>query len=194
LTIVNSVFRVDGLRLPEFARYLATSTPDNWPFELSLIRSQLFPASSTADSPEEAFLLELRERPRQQDAWMAFGDWLEEQGRGQAGVELLRLGADLLFAPGAGGVPVGADDGRAAEHAAGPAEGRVGGQGLGQAAQGAGGGPAAEAAVHGVPGAEALGQVAPGPAGAGQVQQGRDEGAVGQQRLLAALVPLGLLD
>src|SRR5215212_5578325 len=60
-------------------------------------------------------------------------------------------------------------------------EGRVGGQGLEQPAQRAGGDPAAEPVVHRVPGAELAGQVAPRGAGAGQVQQGLEEVALGEE-------------
>jgi uncharacterized protein (TIGR02996 family) len=87
--ILNAVHRLDGVRLPQLARFLATSPAAEWPFELKLIRSQLFPSLRTASTTEDAFLLELRAHPQHDAPWAVFGDWFEEQGRHPVGLELL---------------------------------------------------------------------------------------------------------
>jgi uncharacterized protein (TIGR02996 family) len=83
-------WHVRGTRLPQFCQYLATAQPGpDWPFELRLLRSQLF-AGPAAQTQEEAFLSALREEAGDTTTWEAYSDWLEERGQPRAGLTLLR--------------------------------------------------------------------------------------------------------
>jgi uncharacterized protein (TIGR02996 family) len=75
--------------LPGLSQYLATQSPQDWPFELLLLRSQLM-ADEDAPTPEErAFLAELREKPTVVAGWLMYADWLDEHGEPALGTRLL---------------------------------------------------------------------------------------------------------
>src|SRR5262249_44260904 len=48
--------RIDGTRLPDLVRHLATADLGTWPFELWLLRSQLLADEDAPASEERAFL------------------------------------------------------------------------------------------------------------------------------------------
>jgi uncharacterized protein (TIGR02996 family) len=83
-------WRIRGARLPQFCRYLATVSPDSdWPFELRLLRSQLFARPTPLIKEEAAFLATLQEEPGDIATWEAYSDWLEEHGQSRAGLTVL---------------------------------------------------------------------------------------------------------
>jgi uncharacterized protein (TIGR02996 family) len=82
--------RIEGIRIPQLAGYLAGTTPaEGWPFELRLLRSQVLVESGPLSDEEEAFFEELREAPGDESVWRIYSDWLEERGRPRANVLLL---------------------------------------------------------------------------------------------------------
>ncbi len=85
-------FRVRGVRLPDFWRWLARTTPDEdeWPGNLLSLHECLFPATGKVTGMEEAFVEALRANPADRTSWGAYADWLEEQGQPGPGVVLLR--------------------------------------------------------------------------------------------------------
>jgi uncharacterized protein (TIGR02996 family) len=83
--------RIEGIRLPELARYLALSSPRKaWPFELALIRCQLLTPPPGADERERPFLEELQAQRPDETPWMVYSDWLVDHGQPPAGTTLLR--------------------------------------------------------------------------------------------------------
>lgn len=86
----GEVYRIEGVGLPDLARHLATATPDAWPFELWVLRSQLFADEDAPTAEERAFLAELRERPSEDAGWQMYADWLAERGEVSPGTVLLR--------------------------------------------------------------------------------------------------------
>jgi uncharacterized protein (TIGR02996 family) len=88
---IESGWHFRGVRLPDLCRHLATATPPlEWPFELKLLRSQLFLEPKKAVKQEQAFLRGLQENPQDEATWQAYSDWLEERGQPHAGPLLLR--------------------------------------------------------------------------------------------------------
>jgi uncharacterized protein (TIGR02996 family) len=91
--------RIDGVRLPELARYLACNPlNDNWPGEFQDIRAVLTTEGKGTSPLEKVFLADIRARPDDEVNWNAYSDWLMEQGSKPAGLRLLegaltRLGA-----------------------------------------------------------------------------------------------------
>src|SRR5262249_14324172 len=54
LECLDDSYRIQGLRLPELARHLARpGSPEKWPFELQLARSQLLASPAGASAQEE---------------------------------------------------------------------------------------------------------------------------------------------
>jgi uncharacterized protein (TIGR02996 family) len=79
-------YRVDGVRLLEFAQYLASIAPPNydtdgvsWPLELLLLRPELFNDPPNTPREEIAFLDLLRENPQDEVTWQVYSDWLEDR-------------------------------------------------------------------------------------------------------------------
>jgi uncharacterized protein (TIGR02996 family) len=85
---IECASRIPGVRLPDLARYLTRAAPAEWPLELRLLRSQLLAAPEGADLTEQGFLDEMR-TGSDDTPWLAYSDWLAEQGRPAAGVVLL---------------------------------------------------------------------------------------------------------
>jgi uncharacterized protein (TIGR02996 family) len=85
--------RLEGVRVPDLARYLARSEPDgDWPFELRLLRSQLLMDPQQASREEKPFLQTIRADPADDSNWLVYSDWLEERGGRRAGQEVLARG------------------------------------------------------------------------------------------------------
>jgi uncharacterized protein (TIGR02996 family) len=86
--------RVDGVRVPDFPRYLFAMEPlartEAGREELNGELLQLFDGltrfADKARGDEKAFLTGLRARPDDRAAWSAYSDWLEERGRGPGDV------------------------------------------------------------------------------------------------------------
>ncbi len=93
LTDLDLADRLEGVRLPQLARYL-TAVPEevredrDWPGELETLADELL-AGRPASATERAFLRTLREAPGDEGPWEVYGDWLEEQGRPRADLCLL---------------------------------------------------------------------------------------------------------
>jgi uncharacterized protein (TIGR02996 family) len=90
LTDIEGGYRIKGVRLPELCHYLAlVKSQESWPFEVRLLRSQLFAETGKRGSPEEGFLQEIRANPADDLPWLAYSDWLLEHGRKPARSVLL---------------------------------------------------------------------------------------------------------
>ncbi len=81
--------RFQGVRLPDLARQLLLTRLDKDEYELLAVREALL--GIRAPHGEEAFLGPLRANPKDEATWQVYSDWLEERGKGRAGVHLLRL-------------------------------------------------------------------------------------------------------
>jgi uncharacterized protein (TIGR02996 family) len=82
--------RIESVRLPDLARYLAETTPaDTRGGYLLLLRSQLLAAPLTTDPAEEGFRSALLDDPGDEASWRAYSDWLQERGDRPAGLLLL---------------------------------------------------------------------------------------------------------
>jgi uncharacterized protein (TIGR02996 family) len=83
--------RIDGVRLPGLAKYLARKTPDPNAPDLLLVPRVLLTVEPPSGEPlEKAFLRDLREHPGDEAAWGAYSDWLQERGELAAGLHTLR--------------------------------------------------------------------------------------------------------
>ncbi len=106
--------RIDGVRLPQFARYLAEQQrarrgqPEDhvWGPHLRALRGRIL-ADEPGDPAEvRGFLRAIREQPDEDASWGAFGDWLEERGQPRAELFVLEralatVGGILDGSPGA---------------------------------------------------------------------------------------------
>jgi uncharacterized protein (TIGR02996 family) len=93
LTDLSGSVRLEGVRLPQLAPYLAEADPDedqelDWPLQLLDLRDQLFSRCKLAPT-EKAFLREIRANPKDDTHWNVYGDWLEERGHRRAELTLL---------------------------------------------------------------------------------------------------------
>lgn len=86
-----SAYRIEGVRLPDFARYLMRV-----PFDVGYTSSQLVDLRGLiaiepngCDPLECSFLEALRDNPDDKAAWNAYSDWLQERGERSAGAHLL---------------------------------------------------------------------------------------------------------
>jgi uncharacterized protein (TIGR02996 family) len=90
---IEGAFRIDGLRLPQLAQYLARNDmPDegcSLGYDLAALRSQLLPQGKKAKSAEDPFLFAIRENPEDDAPWLIFNDWLAERGGGSSGAFIL---------------------------------------------------------------------------------------------------------
>ncbi len=92
----NCAWRLNGVRLPQLARYLAeisVKDPDKtlagWGPELGGLHKHLLKADRSLDSMEKTFVRDIRKKPGDDMVWNVYGDWLEDQGRPRAGLWLL---------------------------------------------------------------------------------------------------------
>jgi uncharacterized protein (TIGR02996 family) len=82
--------RIDGVRVPQLARYLVRSEfEEGFPAPLMLLRPLVAIELPSADAIETAFLADIRAQPDDEAAWNAYSDWLQDQGRPPAGRWLL---------------------------------------------------------------------------------------------------------
>ncbi len=82
--------RIDGVRIPDLARYLCGLNPSRARGGLLLFaRAQLLAAPLTDDPVEPGFRQALLDQPRDEASWNAYSDWLVEQGLRPAGLALL---------------------------------------------------------------------------------------------------------
>jgi hypothetical protein len=104
LTDLWGGLRIEGLRIPDLASYLALRFRSRELF-LLLLRSALFDAPFTEDPVEEGFRQVLLNAHEDEDAWrseagpalMAYSDWLEERQGRPAGVLFLEQALKALF-------------------------------------------------------------------------------------------------
>jgi uncharacterized protein (TIGR02996 family) len=92
-------YRIEGVRLPGLARYLASSVPDasdDDPFELVLLGTLLVTAPESLEPVESGFLQEMRSDPEDDATWAAYSDWLQERGEAPVGPVLLRRAFERL--------------------------------------------------------------------------------------------------
>jgi uncharacterized protein (TIGR02996 family) len=84
-------YRLDGLRLPDLARFLLCTEldEDNWPGELFDLSEELRRLVAGGTGDERAFLARIQEQPADQLTWDVYSDWLQEHDRPRAGAYLL---------------------------------------------------------------------------------------------------------
>jgi hypothetical protein len=93
-------YRIEGVRLPELARYLCCSPPDEGDYPY-IGRFQQLPAlmlgGVAADGSEEAALLRMiREAPCDAANWAIWSDWRLERDDGAPGISLVRRAFEHL--------------------------------------------------------------------------------------------------
>ena len=94
-------YRLDGVRLPQLARYLVSvGEDDEMPGELYYTSKRILAASPDLDPHENAFVEALRATPDDGATWMAYSDWLADRGRPSAGITLLRRALEQVAADG----------------------------------------------------------------------------------------------
>jgi uncharacterized protein (TIGR02996 family) len=83
--------RIDGVRLPDLARFLLSSEPDEdrWPRELIELRDRLGQLLSQGTGEEAAFLARIADDLADRLTWDVYSDWLQEHGQPRAGSHLL---------------------------------------------------------------------------------------------------------
>jgi uncharacterized protein (TIGR02996 family) len=87
---LEGAYRIDGVRLPQLAQYLASARSRQlWPPDLELLASELFPRGKKAKSEREAFVHAIRTSPADESGWLIFSDWLAERGECSAGPVIL---------------------------------------------------------------------------------------------------------
>jgi uncharacterized protein (TIGR02996 family) len=77
--------------LPDFPKWLAGTAADEveWPGHLCSLKEELFPEGEAPRGLEGAFVRSLASDPGDRASWMAYADWLHEQGRPGAGAAIL---------------------------------------------------------------------------------------------------------
>jgi uncharacterized protein (TIGR02996 family) len=77
--------RIDGVRLPQLARYLAEAEVDanesEWTREWVDLQASLLKPTRNLEPIEKTFLSDIHKQPREDTPWNVYGDWLEEHGR-----------------------------------------------------------------------------------------------------------------
>ncbi len=95
--------QIEGLRLPDLARWIASHNPvvdRDWPLELRILKSQLLHVPEGADNTQAGFLEKLFADPDNVAVWEIYSDWLEEQGQPRAGIaELAKALERCEFVP-----------------------------------------------------------------------------------------------
>lgn len=85
-------YRIEGVRLPELARYVLRTPPSEEEDTPSLLHQMpLLMIQEGPDSVgvEKAFLKDIREHPNDEVVWNAYSDWLQERGDKPVGLHLL---------------------------------------------------------------------------------------------------------
>lgn len=88
---VGDVVTFDGLRLPQFCRWLMRYDADDWGHAWGELNVALAANDLGEDDQERAFLAALREQPDDEVSWRAYADWLMERDGPSPGARLLRL-------------------------------------------------------------------------------------------------------
>jgi uncharacterized protein (TIGR02996 family) len=83
--------RIDGVRLPDLARFLLCGDLDEakWPRELIDVRDHLRQLLSKGKGEERGFLRRIASDPADRLTWDVYSDWLQEHGKPRAGIHLL---------------------------------------------------------------------------------------------------------
>lgn len=82
---------IEGLRLPDLPRWLASTTPDDdWPFALLLLRALLLLPPKGASARERSLIAVIEADPASPGPWAVYGDWLAEQGEEAVHIVVLR--------------------------------------------------------------------------------------------------------
>jgi uncharacterized protein (TIGR02996 family) len=93
LTDLEGGYRIDGIRLPELARYLLTNeVPDLgccFHYDVPLLKQCLLPKVARVRTEEQALLRAIAESPADDAAWNVLHDWLQDHGGRSAGAHLL---------------------------------------------------------------------------------------------------------
>jgi uncharacterized protein (TIGR02996 family) len=90
---LSGAYRLDGVRVPDLAKYLARFRPEkdlDWPYQLRTFHEPLLANLRGADKRENAFVRAIRQQPEDETNWNVFGDWLEERGDRRAELFLLQ--------------------------------------------------------------------------------------------------------
>jgi uncharacterized protein (TIGR02996 family) len=91
--------RIEGVRLPQLARFLSgaeSAEDDEWPLILRDLREVMLRTPRGLHRMEKAFLKEIRNDPHADAAWDVYGDWLEERSRKRAELTLLERGLEAI--------------------------------------------------------------------------------------------------
>jgi uncharacterized protein (TIGR02996 family) len=90
---IEGAFRIDGVRLPQLAQYLARHEilEDGCclGYDVPALKSQLFPRGKKAKRPEDPFLFAIRADVEDDAPWLIFNDWLAERTGQSAGAFIL---------------------------------------------------------------------------------------------------------
>jgi uncharacterized protein (TIGR02996 family) len=94
LDALEGGYRIDGVRLPQLAQYLAAHEPPDrgccFHYDMPALRLELFPKSKKARAAEDPFLFALRDNPNDEATRLIFADWLADRGQGSPGSYFLR--------------------------------------------------------------------------------------------------------
>jgi uncharacterized protein (TIGR02996 family) len=83
-------YRVEGLRVPDLARYLLTNSEnDAEPFGLRELRGCLEGVLYAPTGEDAGFLIAIRDQPDELTHWGVYSDWLQDHGLPPAGLCLL---------------------------------------------------------------------------------------------------------
>jgi uncharacterized protein (TIGR02996 family) len=83
--------RIDGIRLPDFPRFLAqTVLQQDWPSELIDLRPVMLAEGKGRPALENGFLQTIRSNPTDELSWNAYSDWLEDRGEPPVGMHVLQ--------------------------------------------------------------------------------------------------------
>jgi uncharacterized protein (TIGR02996 family) len=96
---LSGAYRLDGVRVPDLAKYLARIRPEqplDWPYQLRNFSEPLLANVRSADTRENAFVRAIRQQPEDDTNWNVFGDWLEERGDKRAELFLLQRALERI--------------------------------------------------------------------------------------------------
>ncbi|MCI0705001.1 MAG: TIGR02996 domain-containing protein [Planctomycetia bacterium] len=86
--------RIDGLRLPDLARYLLRTPEEDdihSDFAIHELRDNLRKLLEKPKGPDKGFLVAIRDHPEDLTSWGAYSDWLQDHDLPPAGLHLLEL-------------------------------------------------------------------------------------------------------
>ncbi|MBY0458801.1 MAG: hypothetical protein K2V38_15800 [Gemmataceae bacterium] len=87
---LNAARHVEGVRLPDLARYLLLQPkPDDLDFALAHLHDGLKETLAAPAGEDAGFLVALRDEPDERTHWDAYSDWLQERDLPPAGLHLL---------------------------------------------------------------------------------------------------------